>query len=94
MIQRIPSIKRETAFHGRHSGVNLCKMFLQHKSKKKKRTATPVSDCRGRYGCEMLKIPHCLDNWLADGGEAVKPYAPAVLLSSEIFFSVSGTHFC
>jgi hypothetical protein len=22
-------------------------------------------------GCEMLRIPHCLDNWLTDGGKAV-----------------------
>jgi hypothetical protein len=23
--------------------------------------------------CEMLRIPHCLDNWLADGGKVVNP---------------------
>jgi hypothetical protein len=25
----------------------------------------------GLQGCEMLRIPRCLDNWLTDGGEVV-----------------------
>jgi hypothetical protein len=45
----------------------------------------------------MLRISHCLDNRLIDGGKFVKPQAPAELYSPEtlfIFFNVSGTHFC
>jgi hypothetical protein len=36
----------------------------------------------------MLRIPHCLDSRLTDGGNVVKPYAPAALYSPEtLFFS-------
>jgi hypothetical protein len=31
----------------------------------------PVVGCGGLYGCEMLRIPQCLDSRLTDGGEAV-----------------------
>jgi hypothetical protein len=56
-----------------------------------KSKAIPVAGRGGLYGCETPRIPHCLDNRLTDGGEAVKPYAPAALYSPETF---SGTHFC
>jgi hypothetical protein len=32
---------------------------------------SPVTGCRGLSGCEMLRIPHCLDSRLIDGGEVV-----------------------
>jgi hypothetical protein len=33
-------------------------------------TVIPVTGCRALQGCEMLKIPHCLDNPPTDGGKA------------------------
>jgi hypothetical protein len=30
-----------------------------------------VTGCVGLYGSEMLRIPHCLDKRLTDGGEVV-----------------------
>jgi hypothetical protein len=33
----------------------------------------PVTGRGGLYSCEMLRIPHCLDSWLTDGGEVVTP---------------------
>jgi hypothetical protein len=30
--------------------------------------AIPVTGRGGLYGCNMLRIPHCLDNRLTDGG--------------------------
>jgi hypothetical protein len=43
----------------------------------------------------MLRIPHCLDNWLTDGSKVVSPmhwshFTP----QKHYYFSVSGTHFC
>jgi hypothetical protein len=35
--------------------------------------AIPVTGRGGLYGCEMLRIPHCLDNRLLDGGNIVSP---------------------
>jgi hypothetical protein len=44
------------------------------------------------YGCEMLKIPHCIDNWLKDGGKVTSAtHRPH---STQKQFSASGTHFC
>jgi hypothetical protein len=43
----------------------------------------------------MLRIPHCLDNRLIDGGKVVSPtHQRALLPRNNIFFNVSGTHFC
>jgi hypothetical protein len=38
-----------------------------------KSNANPVTGLGGLWGCEMLSIPHCLDNRLTDGGEVVSP---------------------
>jgi hypothetical protein len=35
--------------------------------------AIPVTGHGGLQGCEMLRIPHCLDNRLIDGGKVVSP---------------------
>jgi hypothetical protein len=43
----------------------------------------------------MLRIPHCLDNRLIDGGKAVSPtHPPHFTPLKHFYFSVSGTHFC
>jgi hypothetical protein len=42
----------------------------------------------------MLRIPHCLDNQLIDGGKVVTPFTGRTLLPKTFFYSVSGTHFC
>jgi hypothetical protein len=36
-----------------------------------KGTAIPVTGRGGPQGCETSRLPHCLDNWLTDGGEVV-----------------------
>jgi hypothetical protein len=41
--------------------------------KKSKSKAIPVTGRGGLYGCEMLRILHCLDNRLRDGGKVVSP---------------------
>jgi hypothetical protein len=36
----------------------------------------PVTGLGGLQGCEVLRIPHCLDNQLTDGGKVVSPTHP------------------
>jgi hypothetical protein len=57
--------------------------------------AIPVTGRGGLYGCEMLRIPHCLDNRLTDGGKVVSPkHPPHFTPQKHYYFYVSGTHFC
>jgi hypothetical protein len=47
--------------------------------------AIPVTGHGGPQGCEMLRLPHFLDNWLTDGGEVVSlmhqlPFTPGRFL--------------
>jgi hypothetical protein len=59
----------------------------------------PVSYPRNRplgglYGCEMLRIPHCLDNRLTDGGKIISPTHRPRSSVLKHYFSASGTLFC
>jgi hypothetical protein len=38
-----------------------------------KSKAIHVTGRGGLQSCEMLRISHCLDNWLTDGGKTVSP---------------------
>jgi hypothetical protein len=53
---------------------------------------------RGLQGCEMLRILHCLNSRLIDGGKVVSPtHQPHFTPQKHylfIFFYVFGTHFC
>jgi hypothetical protein len=43
----------------------------------------------------MLRIPHCLDNRLTDGGKVVRPmYRQHFTPQKHYYFYASGTHFC
>jgi hypothetical protein len=43
----------------------------------------------------MLRIAHCLDNRLTDGGKVVSPtHRPHFTPQKHYYFSISGTHFC
>jgi hypothetical protein len=60
----------------------------------------PVTDRGGLQGCEMLKIPHCLDNRLTDGGKVVSPthwlhlYFPKTFISLNIYIETSVCNKC
>jgi hypothetical protein len=41
----------------------------------------------------MLRIPHCLDNWLIDGGKVVSPTHRPHFTPQKHFFNASGTHY-
>jgi hypothetical protein len=46
-------------------------------------------------GCEMLRVPHSLENQLIDGGKTVGPtHPPHFTPQKHYYFYVSGTHFC
>jgi hypothetical protein len=47
----------------------------------------PVAGIGGRYGCETLKIPHCLDKCLTDGGKIVTLTSRPPLYSQETLIS-------
>jgi hypothetical protein len=43
----------------------------------------------------MLRIPHCLDNRLTDGGKIASPTQPPHFTHQKhYYFNVSSTHFC
>jgi hypothetical protein len=42
----------------------------------------------------MLRIPHCLDSLLTDGGKVVSPTLRPRSTPQKHYFSASGTHFC
>jgi hypothetical protein len=48
--------------------------------------AIPVTGCGGPLGYKMLRIPHCLENRLTDGGKVVSPTRRLLLYSPETFF--------
>jgi hypothetical protein len=50
---------------------------------------SPLTGSEGLQGCETLRISHCLDNSLTDGGKVVSP-----MHRPETYFSASGIHFC
>jgi hypothetical protein len=57
--------------------------------------AIHVTGLEGLYGCEMLRIPHCLDNRLTDGGMVVSPTnQPHFTPQKYDYFYVSGTYLC
>jgi hypothetical protein len=51
--------------------------------------AISVTDHGGPLGCETLKPPHCLDNWLTDSGEVSLTHWPPFTPRK-----IPGTHFC
>jgi hypothetical protein len=59
-----------------------------------KSKAIPVTGRGGLYSCDMLRIPHCLDNWLTDGGKVVGPTHRPRSTPQKQYFSASGIHFC
>jgi hypothetical protein len=55
----------------------------------------PVTGRGGLQGCEMLRIQHCLDNRLTDGGKVVSPMnRPHSTPEKHYYFSGFGSHLC
>jgi hypothetical protein len=48
----------------------------------------------GLWSCEILRIPHCLDSRLTDGGKVVSPTHRPRSTPPKQYFSTSNTHFC
>jgi hypothetical protein len=61
--------------------------FLQFSSNlHSKSKAIPITGCGGLQSCKMLRIPHCLDNRLTDGGKVVSSTHQPLLYSPETLF--------
>jgi hypothetical protein len=52
--------------------------FTQPLTEMCKCKASHATGSGGLYGCEMSRIPHCLDSRLKDGGKVVSPTHPAL----------------
>jgi hypothetical protein len=55
--------------------------------------AIPVTGREVLWGCEMLRILHCLDNRLTDGCKVVSPTHRPRSTPNMHDFSATGTHF-
>jgi hypothetical protein len=86
-----PRFVRRIALLTRHYFIANFTSFLRIKKKSK---AITVTGRGGLYGCEMLRIPHCLYNRLTDGGKFVSPAHRPHFTPQKHYFSVSDTHFC
>jgi hypothetical protein len=69
---------------------NNTEIFEYEKSKKAKGKSIPVTGRGGPYGCEMLRLPHFLDNRLTDDGEVVSLTRRPTFTTRNI----PGTYFC
>jgi hypothetical protein len=79
-------------------------LWLEHESVERRRqcktslvwfckSIVPLTDCGGLLGCEMLRIPHCLENRLIDGGKVASPTHRLKFTAQDHYFSAYGTHF-
>jgi hypothetical protein len=94
---------RSVGGSGRHASADITvptftkkihRVLLGQQNVKRKSKATPVTGCGDLQCCEMLRIPHCLDNQLTDGGKVASPtHRPCYTLQKH-YYSASGTHFC
>jgi hypothetical protein len=65
-------------------------MNTPEREREKKGKAIAVIGHGGPYGCETLRVPHCLDNRLIDIGKVVSLTLRPPFTHQEI----PGTHFC
>jgi hypothetical protein len=76
-----------------HCGNSRFLFFTKCYNVKVKNKAIPVTGRGGLQGCEMLRIPHCLDSRLTDGGKVViSTHRPRFTLQKH-YFPASGTNF-
>jgi hypothetical protein len=47
----------------------------------------PVTDCGGQYGCETLRLPQFLDNWLRDSSEVSLMCRPSFTPQEDYWYS-------
>jgi hypothetical protein len=67
----------------------LAYIYISVKSK-----VIPVTGRGGVHGYEMLRLPHCLDNRLTDGGKVVSLTHRPHSTPQKHYFSAFGTNFC
>jgi hypothetical protein len=60
-----------TDIYGRNLGFLDRRWAYSSNYQVKKNEAIPITGRGGLLGCEMLRTPHCLDNWLTNCGKVV-----------------------
>jgi hypothetical protein len=89
---------RQTHIYYIYKMERLCRFFVQFHAVTSKSNnesiVIPVTGRGGLYGCEMLRMPRCLDNLLTDGGKVVSPTHRPHSTPQKHYFSASGTHYC
>jgi hypothetical protein len=65
--------------------------YIRNATKSKAFPQQAVEACKG---CEMLRIPHCLDNRLTDGCKVVSFMHQSRSTPQKLYFCASGTDFC
>jgi hypothetical protein len=70
----------------------MCRECVCHPTSNSK--SIPLTGPGVVFGCEMLRIPHCLDNRLTDGGKVVSLTHRPRSTPKKHYFSASGTHYC
>jgi hypothetical protein len=51
-----------------------------------------ITGREGIWGCELLRIPHCLDNRFTDGGKIISLTHRPRSTDQKYYFSASGTY--
>jgi hypothetical protein len=85
----VPSFTRDLQVKTYELDLN-CK---QHECQKESK-AIPVPSRGILKGCDMLRIPHCLDSRLTDGGKFISPKHLPRSITKKQYISLSDTHFC
>jgi hypothetical protein len=89
-IIRIIKLRMRLARHVARMGRRGTHIGYWWESQKNK--AIPVTGRGGLKGCEMLRIPHCLDSRLTYGVKVVSPTHKPRSTLQKFYFSASGTH--
>jgi hypothetical protein len=73
---------------------NVIWLIVDLYSSKVKSKATLIAGHGGLQGCEMLRIPHCLDSRLTDCSKVVSRTHRPRSTPHKLYLSASGTYFC
>jgi uncharacterized UBP type Zn finger protein len=89
-----PSLCFESLLHTHEIVSEVAPSYKTVLKKYEKKVKLSQQQAMDEQGCEMLRIPHCLDNQLTDGGNIVSPTHRPRSTTQKHYFSATGTHVC